>query len=339
MKLESKPVNRSEHLRERRSQKSEKRIEQVSSRARAGSAHTQQVIIRGGYGSPIVRRTQTKPRRQFAIALGSSTELITPAIPDIHLGWRLASGLLVLLLGFAIIYMSSAASYKIKSPIIFGMQRVTTADIEAVLNVRGEPLFAIDTRVAEQQLAGAFPELADIQVEMAAYNHLVIRARERQPIVAWANDGETLWIDDQGAIFFPRGDAGSLLTIQADTNPPLERVKTPLEEPSLKTKPKVENPGADIPITQRQVKPAFLETAIKLSSELPPETNLAYNTYNGLGWVDTRGWTIYIGSTLDDLDQKLLVYEGMVAKLEKAGVRPAMISVEYVHAPFYRLEH
>jgi cell division protein FtsQ len=338
MRTPSKPVNRSGQLREQRSQKSEQRIEKVTSRARAGSTRTQQVIIRGGYGSPIVRRTQTKPKRQFAIALGRNAELITPAIPDIHVGWRLASAFLVLLLGFAIIYMSTAEAYQLKSPVIFGMQRVTIADLESVLNLRGEPLFVIDTQVAKQKLASAFPELADIDVRMAAYSHLVISARERQPIVAWNSSGQTLWIDNEGAIFFPRGDTGTLLTIQAETNPPLERILAPLEDPSLNAQPILENPGADIPITLRQVKPAFLDTAIKLSSQLPPESNLTYNIYNGLGWVDPRGWTIYIGSTLDDLNEKLLVYEDVVAQLEKDGVKPAMISVEYVHAPFFRLE-
>jgi hypothetical protein len=39
-----------------------------------------------------------------------------------------------------------------------------------------------------------------------------------------------------------------------------------------------------------------------------------------------------------DIDLKLHVYKTLVKRLKKEQVRPELISVEFVNAPFYRLE-
>jgi hypothetical protein len=38
------------------------------------------------------------------------------------------------------------------------------------------------------------------------------------------------------------------------------------------------------------------------------------------------------------MEMKLLVYQAIVDRLQKEGITPALISVENVHAPYYRLE-
>jgi hypothetical protein len=35
---------------------------------------------------------------------------------------------------------------------------------------------------------------------------------------------------------------------------------------------------------------------------------------------------------------KLTVYEAIVARMAYDGIQPALISVEYAHAPYYRME-
>jgi len=39
-----------------------------------------------------------------------------------------------------------------------------------------------------------------------------------------------------------------------------------------------------------------------------------------------------------DMEMKLSVYQAMVDRLQSEGIQPALISVEYVHAPYYRTE-
>ena len=51
----------------------------------------------------------------------------------------------------------------------------------------------------------------------------------------------------------------------------------------------------------------------------------------------SRGWIVYLGD-VQDFDMKLHVYQELIDHLKEANTRPALISVEYVHAPYYLLE-
>jgi hypothetical protein len=56
-----------------------------------------------------------------------------------------------------------------------------------------------------------------------------------------------------------------------------------------------------------------------------------------MGWKDGRGWDVYFGEP-QDMDMKLVVYQATVRRLESEGIQPVLISVEQVHAPYYRME-
>ncbi len=71
---------------------------------------------------------------------------------------------------------------------------------------------------------------------------------------------------------------------------------------------------------------------------MPADTLLVYDSVHGLGWNDPKGWEVYFGSEDQDMEMKLAVYQALVDRLENEGIQPAMISVEYVHAPYYRME-
>jgi hypothetical protein len=65
---------------------------------------------------------------------------------------------------------------------------------------------------------------------------------------------------------------------------------------------------------------------------------LIYSHEHGLGWKDGRGWEVYFGTDIQDIDMKLQVYKAILKEIKKKDVRPIFISVEFVHAPYYRLE-
>ena len=81
----------------------------------------------------------------------------------------------------------------------------------------------------------------------------------------------------------------------------------------------------------------LVSTILSMRRYLPDNSILLYNTDHGLGWNDPGGWRVFFGSRLKDMDQKLLVYQSVVDKLNKDGVTPTLISVEYLHAPYYRV--
>jgi hypothetical protein len=59
---------------------------------------------------------------------------------------------------------------------------------------------------------------------------------------------------------------------------------------------------------------------------------------HGLGWNDGFGWVVFFGKDTEEMDQKLKVYRVLAKRLKKENPRPELISVEYLHAPYYRLE-
>ena len=63
-----------------------------------------------------------------------------------------------------------------------------------------------------------------------------------------------------------------------------------------------------------------------------------YTENRGLGWQDPQGWDVFFGADLNDIEMKLLVYDAIVAYVLREGIQPELISVEFVHAPYYRLE-
>ena len=71
---------------------------------------------------------------------------------------------------------------------------------------------------------------------------------------------------------------------------------------------------------------------------MPADTMLVYDSEHGLGWNDPNGWEVYFGAEDQDMEMKLSVYQAMVERLQSEGIQPALISVEYVHAPYYRME-
>jgi hypothetical protein len=79
--------------------------------------------------------------------------------------------------------------------------------------------------------------------------------------------------------------------------------------------------------------------AEKMMTHLPADTLLIYDPRHGFGWQDEKGWNVFFGKKIENMEMKKRVYNHIKAHLKKQGVRPALISVEYVDAPFYSMEY
>jgi hypothetical protein len=87
------------------------------------------------------------------------------------------------------------------------------------------------------------------------------------------------------------------------------------------------------------VDPAIIDAASLLKSQMPENSSLVYSKLNGLGWNDPRGWQVYFGLSFNDMPEKLAMYQSIVDQLTQNNIKPSLISVENIHAPYYRLEH
>lgn len=337
--------DRSELLRQRRSQRGSQRATRAGQMARK-PVKSQPVMVRNVSApslKPVARRVgrKTQPRRQFYYSLGATgAELRLPALPIVNPGWRMLSALLAVAFCFALYTLWNDPRFVVSDVDIVGLQRIASADVAAVMDVSN--LSVVEIRPAEiaERVAQAFPELVDIEVNVAFPAAVGVSATERQPEIAWRNGDQVYWIDPEGVVIPPRGEpAEPLVTITANTQPPLMALPKSVENEETKAgKPSKAIPVTAEPVWGRQVVPALLSAAAELRPYIPAESNLVYNSSSGLGWTDPRGWQVFIGQTLENIDQKLVVYQSVVDALGQRGIIPSMISVEHVHAPFYRTE-
>jgi cell division protein FtsQ len=342
--------NRAESLRSRRGKTPGERKPRATQSARK-PVKSSPVMVRNV--SAPVRRTTTvasrttqrapRQRRQFYASLGASgAELRLPALPVVRPGWRLISGMLTILFSLALVMLLSDPRFTISRIDIVGLQRLNATDVEAVMDLYNRSIITVQPAEVEAAVAAAFPELADVQVTVAFPASIGVSATERQPAISWRMGDQTIWVDAEGVVIPARGEpAEPLLAIQANSRPPLlpaPKVEDASEEATPSGKPlKAIDPNT-LPIWGRQVDPNFLSAVNQLRPYVPPDSVIAYNLTNGLGWSDPRGWQVFIGLTVEDIDLKLVEYHAVVETLSQQGIQPRLISVEHVHAPFYRME-
>ena len=328
-------LSRADEVRQRRQERTQQKVSRASKRA-IHAAVVPAVVTRGGTGTPIVKRATSRPRKRMVIPLGSpGAEMHMPAIPVIRIGWRLLSALIVINMSGLIYLMLKAPFLMIGSPQVNGVQRVSAADIQAVAVAAGTPIVKFDPAAARYNVEAAFPELKTVDIRLDIPARVVVDVSERQPVIEWQHgDGKT-WIDDEGVLFTPRGEAGGLLSIQSNTTPPVQRPIEPEEALLFGTGKNAST--LQEPLRER-LDGELMQTIMHLASIMPQGTVLYYSGEQGLGWFAPEGWQVYVGTWLDNLDTKVEVYEAIVEHLNQQGISPAMISVAQVNAPFYRME-
>lgn len=319
------------------------------------AAQTTPVVTRRGvYGIPIHKQAQTRVRRQLYLSLGKSgAEIRVPALPIFNPSWRIISGLLSAACLAAIFYLIYAPRFLVTSVEVKGLNRLSPERIQPILDLANRPVVFLDADLIKTRVSQVLPELKDIRVSVDLPASISITLGERKPALAWEYNDEVSWIDTDGILIPVQGDGGELLTILADVPPPVwdiaerkEIIKAyaaagvQFERKSKSGESSSEDENEETYMgNMLQVEPTVLSTAVQLSLMMPVGAQLIYNSDHGFGWNDQlQNLTVYIGQDLDYLDVKINQYSAILTALQKDGIRPGMISLEHVHAPFYRLE-
>lgn len=281
------------------------------------------VMVRGGFAGipfPSSNKPKKKVRRRYDMTLNvPGAEMRLPAFPQVSFGFRLISVVFFIALGMLLYHFWESPNYQVDAAEVVGLQRLTSHDVNAVLDVAGEPIFAVDAASLQDRLVEAFPEFSSVDIQVGFPNNIRVIVEERVPILTWQQDGRSILVDANGMAFPLRDlvDQGQALVVQASDAPPAA------ESDLLES-------------DQNQFMPVEMVSAILSMSALAPENNsLIFNAQHGLGWKDVQGWDVYFGSVFD-IDMKLRIYRAMVDKFAQESISPSLISVEYVHAPFYR---
>jgi hypothetical protein len=315
---------RSERLRRKQKQESQEAIRQATSRltslpasaAREGATPLVDVI---GDENP------NAVKRRFKV------------------GWRVLSFLISGILSYALFIAWNSPEYRVSSVQVTGLQRIAPEEVLAQLNLTGLHIFAVVPEEIQGALAKRFPEFRDIHVVVNLPAQVDVKITERLPQIAWQIKNGLVWIDSEGFLIPARGAAGEMLTIQADSLPTYH-LKSPIEEPGtlklVRDKSELKpNPSAMAFFAQpKQIDGGLLTAILQLNAWMPQEKSLLYQRQRGIGWVDARGWDVFIGQKLEKINEKMVMYETIVRELEKQGISPTLVSVEFLHAPYYRTD-
>ncbi len=255
----------------------------------------------------IVRQPETR-RRSFKVP---------------YLGWRLLSLILAGVLSYGIYFMWTSPFFQVTSPVVTGNVRVESQEFIKIMAMEGKPAFLVVPSDVRAAILNAFPEVESLDLDFPFPNKVSLQVKEREPVLIWRQGGQTVWIDLFGIPMLPRGQAGSWHMVTAEGGAVAPEAIDPVNQP-----------GQYKPVIGTEVILAILN----LANMTPSGTSIAYDTRYGLGWVDPKGWKVYFGFNTDNLDSKLAQYAGIVTNLDRQGIQPKIISVQYPYAPFYRLE-
>jgi cell division protein FtsQ len=308
----------------RPSKRTRRAVSPLGGRKAIRSSHGQPpVLVRNDASAlPIDRRKRKAARRRYDVTLGShGAELRLPSVPQVRFSWRLLSLLLIAILAGAIYAVWTAPEFQVQAVEVQGLVRLTPSDIHTVLAITDQPIFSISPAKMTEDLQNAFPEIAKVNVDINFPASVVITVEERQPVMSVLVQGEEIWIDEEGVGFPARGDTGPLPTIEVS---------------DLAVFWGVDGEGGI-----NSFDPLMVQAILMVTTYVPSGQTMVLDEEHGLGWTDERGWRAYFGFNLEDsteMEMKLKVYEALVQRLEENDVWPRIISVEFLHAPYYRLE-
>jgi hypothetical protein len=285
-------------------------------------------------------RSQKKARRRFDIAVGlPGTEVRLPNLPQIAISWRWLSAVLTIVLGFVVYQVWNASTFQVEEAEVSGLQRLTPKDVNNMLGLAGQPIFSLDAGQLENELLQAFPEFSAATVQIGLPNSVAITVTERVPALVWMMNGNATLVDADGMGFPARGESSSLSAPVVEAlapPPPIATVGKQQDSTNLAGLSAKAPESTTVVGAQPFLKPEFISAVLALRDQAPEGVPLLYDGTRGFGWRDPGGWDVYFGNA-QDMAMKLLVYQEIIARLDdKEETLPSLVSVENVHAPYYR---
>ncbi len=227
---------------------------------------------------------------------------------------------------------------------VIPVEGASSLDINHVVaesGLAGQHIFAADPQEAADRL-GEMGGVVTATVTLHWPNNVLITLREQPPLATWQEGDQAYWVDADGGLSPARAQTIGLLSIVSEipvaTTDTTAKAATTGDKKTAADRTAEEAVASDEAGTSAQI--AFvpqdvLEGALQLRALRPNIEQLYYRPSGGLSYQDGRGWRAYFGVGRD-MNQKLAVYETVVAKLLEQGIRPEYISVSNQYKPYYR---
>jgi hypothetical protein len=224
-----------------------------------------------------------------------------------------------------------------------GASAISPQEIANASSLAGRHAFAADPSDAAKKI-GDLPGIISATVTLKWPSQVFIAVNEEVPVAIWAENGQEYGVTQNGRLVPAVQLRPDLLRIESED----EFVRLPVVGGgSLSGQGGVNKAGTSgnangnsSVLQKRQsanvsfIPPDVLNGAMQLQELQPAIDKLYYKPAGGLSYDDTRGWRGYFG-TGTQMNQKLVVYEAIVADLKARGVQPEFISVSNQEKPYY----
>lgn len=258
-------------------------------------------------------------RRHYLKLADAGAELRLPALPNVHIGWRVVSGFIAGVALIALYFMWSSSAFTVSAIDLRGAERLDAAAVDSVLKVVGSSIFSVQSDQLFNGLRDQFPELETVSVGVGFPANIVVRVEERAPMLVWEQAGLTVWVDAAGVSFIPQGSSEGLIKVTALEAPPTL--------------------DADNYAQHQLIRPEMVKAIQALSQIAPQGAPLIYDPRLGFGWTDPGGWDAFFGQDGQNMTQRLAVYLAILSELSSRNLTPTLISVAQLHAPYYRMDY
>jgi cell division septal protein FtsQ len=291
------------------------------------------------------KKSQAAGRRRVDVPIrAGNAEIRLPAVALPSVGWRVLSFVMVAVLGFALFWMLTSPAYSATEDRIHvdGINRVDRDILLAKSGILNRPVFLISPAELTESLPKVVTALDSVEVSVKLNGSVRIKAVERVPVLTWDQEGipQPSWVDIDGRLFPALGSSENLVYVYANDYPPVppqlliaqSREVTPEDE---EVEEEVDEDRGREPLLD----PDLVPNLLMLARSVPEGSKLVFDRDRGFGWEDpTYNWMAYFGKQLDQVDLRVKIYQEIVNMFEEKQHKPVLISVEYIHAPYYRME-
>jgi hypothetical protein len=254
-------------------------------------------------------------------------------------------GLLVLSV-FALVDIYEEQRFYLTYIPVEGSVVISPEEIAKASGLAGRHAFSADPADAARKI-GELPGIISATVTLRWPNEVFIKVNEEVPVAIWAENGHDYGVTQSGRLIPAVQLTPGLLRIESESKikplsligeGTLNELKGQAENADGKSSGREEN-GSSADQERPQTSLAFippdvLDGAMQLRELQPAIDKLYYKPAGGLSYQDERGWRGYFGTGLE-MNQKLVVYEAIVADLTARGIQPEYISVSNQKKPYY----
>jgi hypothetical protein len=225
-----------------------------------------------------------------------------------------------------------------------GSTAVSPEEIADASGLAGSHVFAADPALAAKNI-GALPGIISSTVTLRWPNQVYIQVAEEAAVAIWSEGGVEYGVTQSGRLFPAVRANPTLVRIESEMKPKAPVASSNVTPAESSNQVAAGSPGSDgglgrasepeaLATSLAFIPPDILEGAVQLHSLRPNIERLYYQPTGGLSIEDERGWRGYFG-TGPHMNQKLAVYESIVADLLARGIYPGYISVSNQEKPYY----